>query len=223
MATERELKFSLIDDVPTAEEVQTIFRQKGYELIPQGTQKHFDIYFDDSHESLQKAGMALRKRRTNNKVLATLKANPHVSGELHEREEIEELMLGSNWPEEIFKRVEPVTDPWNVLERLELATLRTHYLVKSKHHDVAVLSFDAVTANYPGVFDTVSFEEVEIEALAETSETELRAIADVLDRLIKLTPNNVNKLERAEALLNLSRAFHSADANWHEYVTRENS
>lgn len=209
MSTELELKFSLIDDVPGTEELQAVFKQAGYELISQGMQKHFDVYFDDPKESLRKAGIALRKRRIANKALATLKTNANVSGELHEREEIEEMMFGSTWPDEIFKRVQKITDPFNVIERLELATLRTRYLVRRKGSELAILSFDAVTANYPGVFDTTSFEEAEIEAIGTATEKDLRDIADVLDRLIKLTPNSVNKLERAEALLNLSRSFQS--------------
>jgi inorganic triphosphatase YgiF len=213
MPTELELKFSLIDDVPSLEELQAIFKQAGFEITSQGTQKHFDVYFDDAKESLRKAGIALRKRRANNKALATLKANAVVSGDLHEREEIELEMLGGSWPDEIFRRVQGITDPFNVIERLELSTLRTRYLIKRKSSELAVLSFDAVTANYPGIFDTTSFEEVEIEAIGTTSEKDLRDIADALDRLIKLTPNSVNKLERAEALLNLSRSFQSEDAN----------
>lgn len=213
MPLERELKFSLIDDIPNLEELQAVFKQGGYELVAQETQKHFDIYFDDASESLRKAGMALRKRRANNRAMATLKANANVTGQLHEREEIEELMLGSNWPEEVFKGVEKVTDPWNVIERLELATIRTRYLVKHTGRDVAIIAFDTVTANYPGTFDTASFEEVEIEAIDPTSEKTLHDLAHVLDQLIKLTPNSVNKLERAEALLNLSRSFHSEDTN----------
>ncbi len=212
MPLERELKFSLIDDVPSPEELQAIFKQPGCELLPQGTQKHFDVYFDDTKESLRKAGMALRKRRMGGKVLATFKAHAKVSNELHEREEIEQEMVANHWPDEIFQRVQKVTDPFYVIEKLELSTVRTRYLVKRKNQDLAILSFDAVAANYPGIFDTVSFEEVEIEAVGTTSAKELREIADALDRLIKLTPNSVNKLERAEALLNLSRSFQSEDA-----------
>jgi inorganic triphosphatase YgiF len=207
MPTELELKFSLIDDVPTAEELQIIFKQAGYELISRGTQKHFDIYFDNTKNSLRKAGIALRKRRASGKVLATLKAKANVSGGLHEREEIEKEMFGSSWPDEIFERVGAVTDPFYMTEKLELTNIRTRYLVKRKGQELAILSFDVVTANYPGVFDTTTFEEVEIEAIGNVNEQALRSIADVLDRLIKLTPNSVNKLERAEALLTLSRSF----------------
>jgi inorganic triphosphatase YgiF len=207
MPTELELKFSLIDDVPSTDELQAVFKQAGFELLSQGTQKHFDVYFDDAKESLRKAGIALRKRRAANKVFATFKAHATVSGELHEREEIEKEMFGSHWPDEIFQRVRGVTDPFHVTEKLELANLRTRYLVKRKGSKLAILSFDAVTANYPGSFDTTSFEEVEIEAVGATGEKDLRAIADTLDRLIKLTPNSVTKLERAEALLSLSRSF----------------
>jgi inorganic triphosphatase YgiF len=207
MPTELELKYSLIDDVPASEELQIIFEQAGYELVPRGTQKHFDVYFDDHKNSLRNAGIALRKRRAGGKVLATLKANANVSGGLHEREELEEPMLGSNWPDTIYKHLETVTDPWSLVERLELANIRTRYTVKRKGSELAVLSFDAVTANYPGVFDAVTFEEVEIEAIDHATEKDLRAIADVVEKLIKLTPNSVNKLERAEALLSLSRSF----------------
>lgn len=209
MATELELKFSLVDDVPSAEELQTLFGQADYDLISKGTQKHFDIYFDDDKNSLRHAGIALRKRRTGGKVLATLKANVNVSGELHEREEVEELMLGSNWPDIIYKRLETVTDPWSLTEKLELANIRTRYVVKRNGSELAILSFDVVTANYPGTFDTATFEEVEVEALGRAGEKELRALADVLERLIKLTPNSVTKLERAGALLTLSQSFQS--------------
>lgn len=207
MPTERELKFSLVDDVPAAEELRELFKQAGYELTSQGTQKHFDVYFDDEKETLRSAGIALRKRRAGGKALATLKTSAKVAGELHEREELEEVMFGSNWPDEIFKRVQKVTDPWEVTERLELATIRTRYLVKRTGQELAILSFDAVTANQPGIFDTVSFEEVEVEAVGSTREEDLRSIADVLDRLVKLTPNSDNKLERAEVLLSLSQSL----------------
>jgi inorganic triphosphatase YgiF len=202
-----------VDDVPDTEDLQAGFKQAGYELLSRGTQKHFDVYFDDAKESLRKAGIALRKRRVGGKAFATLKAKAKVSGELHEREELEELMLGSAWPDEIFKQIQTVTDPWALKERLELSNIRTRYIVKRKGNDLAILSFDAVTANYPGVFDTTSFEEVEIEAVGNTGEKELRELAEVLTPLVKLTPNSVTKLERAEALLNLSRSFQSEGNN----------
>jgi inorganic triphosphatase YgiF len=105
MPLEQELKFSLIDDIPRPDELQTIFKQAGLEIVSQGTQKHFDVYFDDPKESLRKAGIALRKRRSANKMVATLKTNATVSGELHKREETELEMLGNTWPD-VFEKLQ---------------------------------------------------------------------------------------------------------------------
>ncbi|MGL4611986.1 MAG: CYTH domain-containing protein [Trueperaceae bacterium] len=207
MPLERELKFSLSDDIPQPEELKTAL--KPYTLLARGLQKQFDIYFDDAKGSLRAAGIALRKRRTEGQVLATLKTGGTVAGALHEREELEEAMLGAHWPEPILKRLEPITDPWSLTEKLELSTFRTCYLVKHDLQNLALLSFDAVSANYPGVFDTSFFEEVELEAVGDTNEETLTAIAAKLDGLITLTPNSVTKLERAEALLTLAQSFKS--------------
>lgn len=206
MPIERELKFSLVDDFPEPEELSTRFKQAGFELMVKPTQKQFDSYYDDDGQHLRQAGLALRRRRVDGRSLATLKGKASQEGALHQREELEEAMLGNAWPAVIFERLKTVVNPEHLKERLELSTLRQRYLVKKNQKDLAMLSLDKVSAGYPAKAQSVDFEEVEIEAL-EGSNDDLQAIAETLMQLIQLSPNSINKLERAEALLQLSDAF----------------
>jgi inorganic triphosphatase YgiF len=203
---ERELKFSLIDDFPETEELQSLFEKAGLELSTQPTLKQFDTYYDDTSQSLRKAGLALRRRKVDGRSLATLKGQASIKGSLHQREEIEEPMLGNAWPQVIFERLETVTDPWGLQEKLELSTIRKRYLIRQKQSDMAILSFDQVSAQYPKSKQSVRFEEIEIEAL-EASNDNLQSFAEILQALIQISPNTTNKLERAEVLLLLSSSF----------------
>jgi inorganic triphosphatase YgiF len=204
--TERELKFSLIDDFPETEELKSQFEAAGLELKSQPTQKQFDTYYDDLAQTLRQAGFALRRRKVDGLSLATFKAQATINGALHQREELEEPMLGNAWPEVIFKRLETVTDPWDLQETLELSTIRKRYLIGHKQNELAILSFDQVSANYPGSKQSVDFEEIEIEALSASND-DLQRFADILQSLIQISPNTTNKLERAEVLLQLSSSF----------------
>jgi inorganic triphosphatase YgiF len=206
MPTERELKFSLVDDFPDVAELTACFKQGEFELVVKPTQKQFDSYYDDDQQSLRKSGLALRRRRIDGRSLATLKGNVSKEGALHQREELEEAMIGNAWPQAIFERIQAVTNPEHLKEHLELSTLRRRYLIKKGQKDLAILSLDKVSAGYPGKAQSVDFEEVEIEALGGTND-DLQAIAEALRQLISLSPNSVNKLERAEVLLQLSDSF----------------
>ncbi len=203
MPTERELKFSLVDDFPETEELELCFQKAGFELSAQTTQKQFDSYYDDATQSLRTAHLALRKRRVDGRVLATFKGPVTKEGALHQREEIEEAMLGNAWPDVIFERIQAVVNPETLKEKLELSTIRRRYLIKQKQKDLAILSFDHVSASYPKSKQSVGFEEIEIEAITASND-DLQKIADTLMQLIQLSPNSTNKLERAEVLLQLS-------------------
>ena len=202
MPIERELKFSLVDDFPENEELMACFKQAGFELLIQATQKQFDSYYDDAAQSLRKAGLALRKRRIDGRIIATLKGPVNKEGALHQREEIEESMLGNAWPQVIFERIQTVVSPETLKEKLELSTIRQRFLIL-KQQDLAILSFDKVSAGYPGKKQSVNFEEIEIEAI-DGSDEDLHKISETLMQLISLSPNSTNKLERAEVLLQLS-------------------
>jgi inorganic triphosphatase YgiF len=203
---ERELKFSSVDDFPETKELAQCFNQAGYQLMVKPTIKQFDSYYDDAKQHLRKADVALRRRRVDERSLATFKGNTTKDGALHQREEIEEFMLGNAWPETILTRIQNLTSPEELKETLELSTLRQRYLVRQNEKDLAILSFDKVSANYPNSKQQVDFEEVEIEAI-DGSDDDLRNIADTLIQLIPLSPNSTNKLERAEVLLQLSQSF----------------
>jgi hypothetical protein len=72
---------------------------------------------------------------------------------------------------------------------------------------VALLAFDEVRARRPGGDREALFAEAEIEALDDVDEAVLVSAAEVVERLVRLTPSAVTKLQRAEALLVLGAAF----------------
>lgn len=208
MPVERELKFSLLEDqFPSFEELAPVFTAAGYSLSPAETVEQHDRYYDDAERTLNSYGLALRKRKVNGRTLATLKRSGSVSGALHEREEVEVPFVGNDWPGAVFRPLSTLVDPADLRSRLDLTTQRTNHRVARAGKDLATLSFDTVRAEYPGGAQSVHFTEAEIEALGETNADELQTIADLVDTVIRLTPNAVDKLARAEALLSLGATF----------------
>ena len=207
MPTERELKFSLLEDIPSFEELTEVFRTSGYTLSAQETLQQHDRYYDDAAGTLKGRGLALRRRSLNGETLATLKRQGEVTGALHERLEIELPMTGGDWPGQVIRPVSTLTDPAKLRIQLELITERLNYSVAKNGTALALLSFDDVSANYPQSEQSVHFTEAEVEALGDTTTEALQDIADLVDRVVRLTPNPVNKVARAEALLSLGASF----------------
>lgn len=207
MPVERELKFSLLEDFPDPEELAPVFAAAGYSLGAAETVEQHDRYYDDAARTLNGYGLALRKRKVNGRTLATLKRPGSVSGALHERDEIEVPFSGDDWPSAVFRPLSTLVDPADLRSQIDLTTVRTNFRIARGGHDLATLSFDTVSAEYPGGEQTVHFTEAEIEALGETNADELQKIADIVDTVVRLTPNAVDKLARAEALLSLGAAF----------------
>ena len=185
-----------------------MFRTSSYTLSAEDTLQQFDRYYDDEFKTLQRRGLALRRRSVNGKVLATLKRQGEVATALHERLELELPMTGGDWPGPVIRPVSTLTDPASLRIRLELITERLNYSVARDGVALALLSFDDVSANYPQSEQSVHFTEAEIEALGDTSADALQQIADLVDGVVRLTPNPVNKVARAEALLSLGASFH---------------
>lgn len=208
MASEREYKFSLIDDrFPDAEEVRAALSQKGFEVQALGTRSQRDRYVDTPDGALRAQSWALRTRDTEGERLATLKAAGEVSEGLHQREELEEPMTGEAWPDPIRERLDSLEiDPSTLRPTVLVENQRTRYFVSRAGTELAEISFDEVEATRPEGETRVQFSELEIEA-REGSEDDLRTIADALDRLLPLTPNSINKLERADTLLSLAESM----------------
>lgn len=206
MASERELKFSTTGERrPTAAEIEAVLRSGGIRATFDGEQIQRDRYFDDAIGSLERAGLSLRRRNVAGLRLATLKSAGSVQGALHEREEIELPLAGTGWPDEIRAGIDGIVDPGTLRSRTTLVTRRERYLLsRGPGSELAVLSFDEVQANLPGGSQTVRFHEIEIEAREGTGSEELYRIAELLDRVVELTPSGTNKLERARALLDLA-------------------
>ena len=204
--TERELKFSLMDDFLEEEALQVGLEAEGFSLGPQRVEVHRDVYFDTRRGHLMRAGLALRRRVIDGGApLATLKAAGAAQGALHTRDELELPFEGEAWPREVRMKVAEVAPLISLKPIVALTTERTRYLIgRSKHlggEEVAELSFDSVEATQQGGEMSVHFTELEVEALR--ADADLERIAGVLGKLLALTPSGVNKLERALALLSL--------------------
>lgn len=198
---ERELKFSSSsNNIPSFKELEPILLP--FKLNPAKIHNIQDRYFDDAIGSLEKAGLSLRKRTIDNKRFATLKISRRNSDALFEREEIELEQKGSSWPEPIAKRVSEYCNLANLRKVLEFKTKRVSYNIVS-NKDLAIVSFDKVTAKLATKEGTVDFFEVEIEAIGQTTKSELEEIATFLGKVIMLSKNTTNKLSRAKALLSV--------------------
>jgi inorganic triphosphatase YgiF len=211
MELERELKFSLLDPPPPADELELAFRGSGFALHHQGTTRHLDRYYDDDARSLEAAGVALRRRHAGGIVTAGLKTAGAVEGAAHTRGEAEARASCDAWPEQVAsalrERVGGDLDPSALRPRVEIETERTSYLVLEGERTVATLAFDDVSARYPGGEREALFREAELEAAAGVDLAVLDAVALRLERVMTLTPSGVTKLQRAEALLMLGAAF----------------
>ena len=200
--TERELKFSLMDESLEEEALQLGLEAEGFSLGPQRVEVHRDLYFDTRRGHLERSGLALRRRVIDSgPPLATLKAAGRAQGALHIRDELELPFEGEAWPQEIRMKVAEVAPLISLQPVVELTTERTRYLVGRRGEAVAELSFDSVEAKRLEEEVSVNFAELEIEALR--SGANLERIAGVLGRLLALAPSDVNKLERSLALLSL--------------------
>ncbi len=200
--TERELKFSLMDEPPETEALRLSLAEEGFSLGPQRVERHDDLYFDTRREHLKRAGLALRRRVIDGGApLATLKAAGTARGALHTRDELELPLEGEAWPQEVRMKVAEVAPLTMLQPVLALSTERTRYLVGRRGDPFAELSFDSVVARQRGGEVSVHFSELEIEALR--ADADLERVAEVLDGLVALTPSGVNKLERSLALLSL--------------------
>ena len=196
---ERELKYSSPDDnIPILSELEPIFIN--YKISPAKLYQIHDRYYDDATNSLEKAGIGLRKRKINSKRLVTLKSNAQNQEEYFERKELE--LKGSKWPDEILKELEGICNVSALRRIIEFKTERVSYTV-SQAKPLAIISFDRVTAKLTNIDKKTSFFEVEIEAIAGTSQSKLLIIAQTLEKVISLSANTSNKLARAKALLSL--------------------
>jgi len=208
MPLERELKFSVLDAyVPSLSEVRAALAATPFEVQAAPMQELHDRYFDDDGGSLRKAGLALRRRRLGAKAWAGLKAAGTTDAGLHERDELEIALADADdapWPDAVVKRLAGLVDLDALQPRVELDTTRVPFRVLRDGVQVAELGFDAVAARSSGTERSAFFDEIEIEARGQATRADLEQVAEAVDGLVKLTPNPVNKLERAAALLLLA-------------------
>jgi triphosphatase len=206
MPLERELKFSVLDAyVPSLSELRAALGPTPFDADAAPVEEIEDRYYDDDADSLRNAGLALRRRRLGERAWAALKSAGETDAALHRREELEISMGGSaeepGWPDAILERLKAVVDPAELRPRVDLATTRVLFRIRRGDEEIAQLGFDAVSARTPGSERSAFFDEVEIEACEGADLADLERIAEAIDGLVRLTPNPVNKLERAALLL----------------------
>lgn len=209
MALERELKYSVLDGyVPALSELRAVLATTPYRVEAAPVQEITDRYYDDDAGSLRGAGLALRRRTVGGSSFATLKEAGASDAALHERDELElpvdTASGGGSWPDAILARLPDPLRTTGLRVRVELATTRVRFHLQRGDRPVVEIAFDAVMARLPGAERSAHFDEVEIEALDDVGRDELETVAQAVDGVVKLTPNPVDKLERAAALLLLA-------------------
>lgn len=206
MPPESTLKFSLLEDsFPPFTDLKRTFEAAGYALSKKDTRQQHDRYYDDAVKSLKGQGLILRRRTANAQTLVTLKRYD-AERDAAEAAELELPLTGGAWPASISRRVSLITDPANLRSVLDINTHRVQYGIQKNGIECALLNFDEVSAGYPLSEQSVHFNNAELEAVAADPET-LQDVADLLDSVIRLSPNATNELERAEALLSLGEGF----------------
>lgn len=187
MKIERELKYSTTEEhVPSLAELRQALGSSELEFTAMSIRRHVDSYFDDPEQSLQRAGWALRQRRSESvaggssrlETVVTLKSGAELSGALHSRREIEVPLTeppelpASGWPTAIVTALPSEVDLSALRELVQLRVRRVIVPVVRRGATVAELSFDEVVCAVPGdaaLEDTprFTFHEVEIEALGD--------------------------------------------------------
>ena len=206
MAFEREHKFRVSGDFPGVRQLTEQYAALGVTLRPRGSRTQRDVYYDTPSLTLSHAGVALRVRHLKDQdgeqTLATYKGAGVVNGSLHTREELElpchNFSDGDFWPPEILAKLEPLGVVNTLAPLLELVTERQRYLLLESKQAQAELSFDEVTSTRGA--QSVTFRELELEALSETSERDLETLARPLKQP-GLVPHAEDKLTLALRLL----------------------
>lgn len=207
MATELELKFTTDGSpLPPRDALTAALAARGITVAGVAVEHVKDRYFDDARASLSRAGLALRRRMRDGRMLATLKSRGAVAGSRHLREEIELPLPERGWPPEIEARISMVTDVGALKPYTVLDSERTVFrLADATGTTRALLSFDLVTARFQHGDLKVEFLEIEVEAAGEdataAADLFLQEAASTLETLVPLVPSPFTKLERAQALL----------------------
>lgn len=205
MSIERELKFLVQEGSPVLHEegvtrLRDALAAAGFATVDQGTVQIADRYYDDPRLSLSRAGLALRRRIGEGRIVATLKTRGETRGAMHVRDELELPMEGRDWPAPILERVSAAADPGGLKGRFELETVRRRVLVTRGSADVALLAIDRVAATRPTGGRSVAFTEVEVEDLGGGDEA-LERVRRALESVVELEPSDLTKLERARSML----------------------
>lgn len=203
MPFERSCKYSLLDDYfPSKLELEPLFKKVGLRLMAEPFQSYQDSYFDDAFGSLEKAGWFLKKRPLKAKTWATLRYKEQTQREMLT---IEAEYL-QDWPVAIQSKLLSITFH-DLSAKLELLSECRNYRIFQDFSHLASLSFKQISAKAPASTSSISFSEAELTAHTDSGSEKLSQIAEIITTITPLTPNSSHELERAFALLSLTKSL----------------
>ena len=197
---EIEAKFN-IPDRQVYRQLARLRRLAGYTLLPAGSEKVHDRYFDTADGRLLTAGYACRLRSQDGAVIATLKGMGTARYGIHRREEHEVLLPAWEpnplaWPDGPARALALELTAGAVLQPLfDLTQRRIYADVCDDTRLVARLSLDQVRVHI-GSPPQVYYE-LEIELQADGGEADLGTLAAELTTTWHLSPEPRSKFARA--------------------------
>jgi len=204
---EIELKY-IVDDKKKAEEIfvflesQMLIEKKNIIIKDLNA-----IYYDTKGLSLKKNKIALRTRRENEKIYATLKWGGSEGNGLHKREEynilLEKEELNDTIDIELFKNVNLYEELKKIVGNNKLVKLFETKVIR----EIAIINLGETVIEF--VYDngkvfaennTDNISEIEIE-LMSGSEQELIEFGDMISKEFNISPSSVSKFERGLKLI----------------------
>ncbi len=180
-----------------------------YALVSAGSAQVDDDYFDTSDRRLLAADYTCRLRREGDAFLATLKGLGGADGAVHRRAE-HEVRLATwtsdvrAWPESPARSLALELTRGAPLERLfGLTQTRSRADLRDGERRVAQLSLDVVQVTIGQ--RPASYYELEVELMADGTESDLAAVAAELATVWGLSAEPHSKFERGLALLDAHR------------------
>jgi inorganic triphosphatase YgiF len=205
---EAELKYTASDERPLLE-LEGAPALGSAQLGPPRMTRELDRYLDTADLRLSAVRWACRLRERDGDAIVSLKGPPqHRAGEIvHRRDEVEGPggpdLDPLTWPPSPAReRLLAFTGRGELVERFRLEQERTERSVSVGEMPVGVLSLDRVRVLYEGAeAGSMYVVELELDPAALAVGFDHRPLADALGRVPGLSPDPLNKLERALALI----------------------
>jgi CHAD domain-containing protein len=204
---EIEAKFT-IPDKETCKRLQETDQLAGFLLSTGHSRRVHDFYLDTVELAIKTAGYACRKREQDGTFVIALKEMAEAEGFIHRRKEFEVSLPADlppeKWPDSParnlilqFTQQEPLIPLFDLSQTRFVRLMRSH-----GERLVAELIIDEV--HIQAADSERIYYELEVELLAEGTESDLKKIQSCLQHEWSLKPESCSKFERALTLINAS-------------------